>query len=115
MEVTRHDVRQALGKPHRRVASHAERRAVGHAIELLANRGINSRMMMTVHVAPHAAGPIDVFAAVDVDQSTALGPRDHKRLILSHLRESMPKMAAVPINKLFASGHYEAASYVTTT
>ncbi len=45
-------------------------------IELLANGGVDPRMIMAVNVAPHAAGAVEIFAAVDVDQAAAFGALD---------------------------------------
>ena len=105
IEIAGREIRQPLGQPNCRVAPHAQRRAMGHAIELLANRGVDSRMMVAVDVAPHAAGAVEILAAVDVDQPAAFGPRDDERLVLRHLREGMPMVAAIPVDELVASGH----------
>ena len=52
-----------------------------------------------VHVAPHAARAVEIRAAVDIEQPAAFGPLDHERLVLGHLRERVPIMAAIPIEK----------------
>ena len=47
---------------------------VRHAVELLAERRVEPRMAMTVDVAPHAAGAVEVRVAVDVDRACSLRP-----------------------------------------
>src|SRR5687768_1776842 len=59
-------------------------------------------MAMAVNVAPHAAGAVEIGAAIDVVQPAAVGALDQQRLVLGHLRERVPVVAAVPIEKLLA-------------
>ena len=100
LQIARCEVGQPLGQPHRRVTTHAQRRAVGHAVKLLAHGRIDPRVPVAVHVAPHAARAVEIRAAVDIEQPAAFGPLDHERLVLGHLREGVPEVAAVPIEKL---------------
>ena len=82
----------------------AQRRDVGHAIELLADGGVDPRMAVPVDVAPQAADAVEVLAAVDVHQHAALGPLEDQRLVLGHLREGVPDKLAIPSLELFNNG-----------
>ena len=53
-------------------------------------------MAMAVEVAPQAAGGVEIFAAVDIDQRAAVGALDDQRLVLGHLREGVPDDFAIP-------------------
>ena len=76
---------------------------MGHPIELRTNRRVDLRVVVAVHVAPHAARAVEILAAVDIDQPATLRTLDHERLILGHLREGVPVMAAVPVTQFVAS------------
>ena len=55
---------------------------------------------MAMDVAPKAAGAVDVFDSVDIDQHAAISSLDHKRLVLGHLRERMPNQRSVPVEQI---------------
>src|SRR5205814_2007260 len=105
IQVTWRNIGQSLGEPHGRVATHAESRAVGDPVELLADRGIDSRMVVTVDIAPHAAGAVEILAAIDIDETAALGALNNEELVLGHLGERVPIVATVPFAKVVRGGH----------
>ena len=79
---------------------------MGHLVELLANGRIEPRVMVAVNVAPDAGASVEICAAVDIDQCAAVGPFDHQRFVLGHLREGVPEVVAVPGVELVTSGHW---------
>ena len=101
----RRDFDQSFGQFDRRRIRHPQIRHMGHAIQLLSQCRIELRMPMAMQVAPHAAGAVEIFATVDVDQRAAVGALDHKRLILGHLREGVPDDFAIPAEKFVARRH----------
>ncbi len=62
---------------------------------------------MPVDVAPQAAHAVEIRPAVDIDQRAALGPLDHQRLVLGHLRKRMPDDLAIPLQQFVARWHRE--------
>src|SRR4030095_3870870 len=76
---------------------------MSNSIELIANRCVDSRVIVAVHVAPHTTSAIDILAAIDVDQPATLGTLDNERFVFRHLREGMPMVAAIPFTQFVAS------------
>ena len=68
-EALRGDVDQPLGEFDRGRIRHAQQRSdMRDFVDLLAQRGIEPRVAVTVHVAPHAAHAVEIFATVDIEQ-----------------------------------------------
>ena len=79
------------------------RTAVGHmanAIDLLFERPIQLRVTVAMHVAPKTGDTIDVLAAIDVDQRTAVCLFKDDRFVLGHLGERMPDRLSIPPTQL---------------
>src|SRR4051812_29668060 len=104
LEISRCNIRQPFCQPDGRVASHPERRAVSNAIELLTNRRVDTRVVVAVDIAPHAARAIEILATIDVNQPASFSALDDQRLVFRHLREGVPMMPKVPITEVVASG-----------
>jgi hypothetical protein len=71
---------------------------VGHAVQLVAHRGVDAGVAMSVDVAPERRNAVDVAPAGDVDQVGALARLHDQRILLDPaalLRERMPEMGAV--------------------
>ena len=64
--------------------------AVRELIDLCLERGIETWMPMSMHVAPERADAVEVSTTLDIEQPTAFTSRDHERRPLRHLREGMP-------------------------
>ncbi len=100
IQAGRRQIDQPPGQPDRRGVRRAEVSDVGHAIKLLADRGVDPRMAMAVDVAPQAARGVEIAAAVDIENVAALAAVENQRLVLGHLREGVPDERAVPMNEL---------------
>ena len=72
---------------------------MGHLLQLLPGGPVEPRMMVAMHVAPHACGAIEIAVAIDVKQGCPLPSLDQQRLILRHLCEGMPDMGPVPVSE----------------
>ncbi len=96
VETRRREIDQSLGEANRGGVRSAEQRAMGHAVELLANGGVDPRVAMAMDIAPQAAHAIEIFAPLDVDERRALGSLDDQRLVFGHLGEGMPHDLAIP-------------------
>ena len=76
----------------------AEHGGVGHLVELVANGGVDARMVVAVNVAPQRGDAVDVAAPGGVDEVRALGTFHDHGLFLGPpalLGERMPE--AVPV------------------
>ena len=73
-------------------------------VQLLANGGVQSRVAMSVNVAPETADSIDILAAFGVDQYATFRAFDQPRLELGHLRKGMPDVSQIPGSQLFRVG-----------
>jgi hypothetical protein len=92
------ELHQAPRQLDARAVAEAEHRRVGHAPELIAQRGVDARVAVAVDVAPERRHTVDVPSAVDVDQVGALGAVDDQRLLLDPallLGERVPEVGAV--------------------
>ena len=69
---------------------------MGHFVQLVANRLIQSRVSVPMNVAPQIGDTVQELPAIDIDQRTAVSPLDQQRLVLGHLRKGVPNDLAVP-------------------
>jgi hypothetical protein len=99
------EIDQPLGQLDRGGVRRAEIRHVSDFVQLTTNGRVDPRMPMPVDVAPQAADAVEIGATVDIVKRAAFGSLDHQRLVFGHLGEGMPDVAAIPIDKLFASRH----------
>ena len=77
------------------------------SIELRANRRIDFRHAMAVHVAPQTRHAVQISIAVAVDQVHSVGVGDHQRLEFVpqlHRREWMPDVLLIELAELLR-GH----------
>src|SRR3954454_2982129 len=98
-QIAGRDIRKPFRQSHRRITTHTKCRAMGDAIELLANRSVNLWMVVPMDVAPHTARAVQVLAPINVDEPTTVRALDDERLVLGHLRERVPMMAPIPVTK----------------
>ena len=77
-----------------------EIRDMGDFPELLPQGRIETWMPVSVDVAPQTAHPIQIAAAMHINECAALGPLDKEGLVLRHLREGVPDNLAVPLLQL---------------
>ncbi len=72
---------------------------------------------MAMKVAPHAARTVEVRAAIDIKKPTAFRPLDNERLVIGHLRERVPMVAAIPFAQIVVGGFvaHWTPTFVTTT
>ena len=68
---------------------------MGDTIKLAANRVIDRRMIVSMHIAPKTGNAIQQFSAIGRLQKTTLGPLDRQRLVVGHLRKTVPVAAGV--------------------
>ena len=105
-EARRCQLDQPLRELGRARMGESEHRRVGDAIELVAQRLVDQRMSMAVHVAPQRGVAIDVAPPVLVDEVGALGVVDHDRVLgapITLLRERVPE---VPVIELRDGGRH---------
>jgi hypothetical protein len=105
-QARRCDTDQPPGQFDRSGLAQAQQRAVRDAVELLADRPVDGAGAVAVHIAPQRADAVDVAAAFGVDQLKALAGLDDQgiaRRPRRHLRERMPQMPAVGVDKLLSS------------
>ena len=105
IQPSRRDFDQSPGQLDRRRVRHPKIRHVGDAIQLLTQRLIETRMAVTVKIAPQTARAIEILSAVDIDERAAVRPFDHKRLVFRHLRERVPDMFTIPAAKFVVRRH----------
>ena len=96
VEPGRRDRGQAAGELDRGRIREAEIRGVGDLGRLVGQGGIEPRMSVAVHVAPHAGRTVEVPVAVGVDEPAALAPLDQERLVFLHLGEGVPDVVPIP-------------------
>src|SRR4051794_14905766 len=100
LQIPWREISQTFGQSNGRIAAHTQRGAVSDAVELFADRSVDSWMVVAMDVAPHTARTIEIRTALDINQSTALCPLNNQGLVLRHLSEGVPMMAQVPILQL---------------
>ena len=104
----RHDSRQFLRQPDRRLIGKIRENNVFQAVNLLFDRLIDDRIAMAKEIAPPRADDVEIFFAVDIVQPYALRPfDDHGRqfLVILHLRRRVPdilQIAAFPVFDFFS-------------
>ncbi len=81
-ESRRGDGHKPLGQLNGERVREAEHRGVRHAAQLRADRLVELRHPVAVHVAPQRGGAIKVPAAVGIDQLASLTGNDHRRSLL---------------------------------
>ena len=100
---------QRIGEGHGSGVREAEERRVRDAVELLADRGVDLRAAMAVHVDPQRRVAVEVPPPALVDQPHALAGRDHERILalpLGLLREGVPEPRAIELGDQGAdAGH----------
>ena len=74
-EPGRRDLDERVRQLDRGHAAEAEQRRVRDALELRAQRGVERRVAVAVHVAPERRDAVEVAPAVRVDELVALAPR----------------------------------------
>jgi len=74
----------------------AEVRRVGHLRRLGCEGRIEPRVPVAVHRAPHARRAVEIPSPFRVDEPRPLAPLDEERLVLTHLRERVPHVLAIP-------------------
>ena len=82
---------------------------MGQLPSLIADRGDDFRMRVTVDICPDRAVPVEVFAAFGIDKKTAASFDQHERIVLRrapvlHLRERVPNVPFVGLAEL-VDGH----------
>ena len=98
---------QLLRQADRRLVGKAEKRAVRELGGLVADGCDHARMGVTVDIRPDGAVAVEILSPLNVDQPAAAPlDQDHRLMPRSapvpHLREGMPQVALVSINKLRA-------------
>ena len=81
---------------------------MGHGVKLFADGGVDLGDAMAVDVAPERRHAVEVFAAVEIDEETAVGAGDDEgrlRGVVLHGRERVPNVVAVPLLELFTGRH----------
>ncbi len=97
-EARRGDLDQPPRQLDRRPVAEAEHRAVGHPVELFAQRRVDAGVPVPVDGAPQRRHAVDVAPPVDVDQVGALAALDDHRLLVgpaSLLGERVPEVSAI--------------------
>ena len=97
-EARRGELHQPARELNGRRMREAQHRAVRHGVELIAHRGVDPGVAVTVDVAPQRRHAVDVSLPVGVDQVGALGALDDQRLLALPaplLRERVPEVAAI--------------------
>ena len=108
VEAGRRQFDEAAGQADGRHVGQAEQGAVGDGVELFADGGVDFRDAMAVDVAPERRHAVEVFAAVEIDEETAVGAGDDERRLGGvglHRRERVPDVVAVPLFELFTGRH----------
>jgi hypothetical protein len=99
----RRDGAQLGGESRAGLVGEAEEGAVGDPSGLLAQRGVEARVGVAVHVGPEAGHAVDVAASLRVDESAALATSNHQRFLaapFAGLGEGMPGVGAVQADHL---------------
>lgn len=91
--------RQRGGKLRAGLVGQPEHRGVGHPPNLVDQRAVQIRIIVTMHIGPDGGIAIEVATALGIGQPAALSRCDRQwrqAQVLLHLRERMPDVPAVP-------------------
>src|SRR5262249_31683998 len=98
-----HHADEGMRQLDRRHAAQPEQRRVGDALELAAQRRVERRMPVTMHVAPQRRHPVEVAPPLRVGEPAAIGLGDDERLLtqpVGHLGEGVPEVTVVPVDEM---------------